>query len=113
MSIKIYCEHCGAEIKDGDKFYETFPKKFYCQNCVEEKTLTYYSVGSEPVGTDEEIGVYYNYNQLKEEIEHNIKWCDKWIEVYQNDNTKAGKFTLEFYKEKKRLFQESLKEYFG
>ena len=23
------------------------------------------------------------------------------------------KFTLEFYKEKKRLFQESLKEYFG
>ena len=75
MSIKIYCEHCGAEIKDGEKFYETFSKWFYCQNCVEEKTLTYYSVDSEPVGTEEEIGVYYNYNQLKEEIEHKIKWC--------------------------------------
>ena len=113
MSIKIYCENCGAEIKDGEKFYEIFSKWFYCQNCVEEKTLTYYSVNSEPVGTEEEIGVYYNYNQLKEEIEHKIKWCDGWIEVYQNDNTEAGKFTLEFYKEKKRLFQESLKEYFG
>ena len=22
MSIKIYCENCGAEIKDGEKFYE-------------------------------------------------------------------------------------------
>jgi len=51
-------------------------------------------------------------NELKEEIEHKIKWCDEWIEAYQNDDTKVGKFTLEFYKEKKRLFQESLKEYF-
>lgn len=30
MSIKIYCEHCGAEIKDGEKFHETFSKCFYC-----------------------------------------------------------------------------------
>ena len=113
MSIKIYCKRCDSEIKNGDKFYENFSGEFYCKDCVEEKTITCYSVGSEIIGTDEEIGVYYNYNQLKEEIEHKIKWCDEWIEAYQNDNTKAGKFTLEFYKEKKRLFQESLKEYFG
>ena len=87
--------------------------KIYCKDCVKENTITYYSVGSEVIGSDEEVGVYYNYNQLKEEIEHKIKWCDEWIEVYQNDNTENGKFTLEFYKEKKRLFQESLKEYFG
>ena len=113
MSIKIYCKRCDSEIKNGDKFYENFPGEFYCKDCVEEKTITYYSVGSEIIGTDEEIGVYYNYNQLKEEIEHKIKWYDEWIEAYQNDNKEAGKFTLEFYKEKKRLFQESLKEYFG
>ena len=113
MSIKIYCENCGAEIKDGEKFYEACLGEFYCKDCVKEQTLTYFTVDSEPIGTNEDTGIYFNHKQLKEEIEHKIKWCDEWIEAYQNDNTKAGKFTLEFYKEKKRLFQESLKEYFG
>ena len=111
MSIKIYCEHCGAEIKDGEKFYEIFSKWFYCQNCVEEKTLTYYSVDSEPVGTEEEIGVYYNYNQLKEEIEQKIKEINKCIELYKNDKTRGGQFTFNFFKERKRLLEEKLQEF--
>ena len=113
MSIKIYCKHCDREIKDGEEFFEDCPGQTFCKDCVKENTITYYSVGSEVIGSDEEVGVYYNYNQLKEEIEHKIKLCDEWIEVYENDNTENGKFTLEFYKEKKRLFQESLKESFG
>ena len=52
MSIKIYCENCGAEIEDGEKFYEACLGEFYCKDCVKEQTLTYFTVDSEPIGTN-------------------------------------------------------------
>ena len=61
MSIKIYCENCGAEIKDGEKFYEACLGEFYCKDCVKEQTLTYFTVDSEPIGTNEDTGIYFNF----------------------------------------------------
>ena len=111
MSIKIYCEHCGAEIKDGEKFYEACLGEFYCKDCVKEQTLTYFTVDSEPIGTNEDTGIYFNHKQLKEEIEQKIKEINKSIEVYRNDKTRGGQFTFNFFKERKRLLEEKLQEF--
>jgi hypothetical protein len=112
MSTKIYCEHCDTEIKDGEEFFEACMGQFFCKDCMKESNVTYYSVDSEPIGSEDEVNVYYNHKQLKEELEHKIKWCEDWIKIYKDDNTKAGKLILNFYKEKKRISEEQLKEYF-
>ena len=111
MSIKIYCKRCDSEIKNGDKFYENFPGEFYCKDCVKEQTLTYVTVDSELIGTNEDTGIYFNHKQLKEEIEQKIKEINKCIEVYRNDKTRGGQFTFSFFKERKRLLEKKLQEF--
>lgn len=54
------CNCCGKEIEQG-KIYE-IEEELYCDTCVIEKTVTYYTVqnNSHKTYRDGEVGIYYD-----------------------------------------------------
>ncbi|MGM0169017.1 hypothetical protein IGI39_003333 [Enterococcus sp. AZ135] len=56
--IDLYCECCDKELSAGDTYIKEDEHTRYCEDCYEEDTITFYTVGGEPVGNDNEIVSY-------------------------------------------------------
>ena len=57
------CSCCENEIKEDESFYK-IDDEFYCDDCVEEQTVTFYRIngGDEPYHEDE-VGCYRNRSE--------------------------------------------------
>lgn len=56
--IDLYCESCDKELSAGDTYIKEDEHTRYCEDCYEEDTITFYTVGGESVGNDNEIESY-------------------------------------------------------
>lgn len=56
--IDLYCECCDKELSAGDTYIKEDEHTRYCEDCYEEDTITFYTVGGESVGNDNEIESY-------------------------------------------------------
>lgn len=50
------CNHCGRKLKIGETVLVINYDDYICDNCYEEYTLTFYRVGGEYVGDENDIG---------------------------------------------------------
>lgn len=57
-SIELYCANCEKWLKLDDTYLKVDEETRYCQDCYEEETLTYYTVGKELVGDENETRTY-------------------------------------------------------
>lgn len=56
--VDLYCEHCDKDLKPGDNYIKQDEDTRYCEDCYEENSITYYTVGGEPVGDENDIEAY-------------------------------------------------------
>ncbi len=56
--IDLYCECCDKDLSVGDTYIKQDEHTRYCEDCYEEDIITFYTVGGEPVGNDNEIESY-------------------------------------------------------
>lgn len=68
--IDLHCDNCGADLKLGDDYIKKDVDTRYCEDCYEAYTVTYYTVGGESVGDEDEIEVYDSWD-LEVEQEEN------------------------------------------
>ncbi len=93
------CNCCGKEIEQG-KIYE-IEEELYCDTCVIEKTVTYYTVqnNSHKTYRDGEVGIYYDQIDLLTALEERMKWAELEKEELKNISKKLN------YYEEQRLLQ--------
>lgn len=51
----LYCSCCDKDLKLGDNYIKLDEDTRYCEDCYEENSITYYTVGGEPVGDENDI----------------------------------------------------------
>lgn len=57
VEIDIFCESCEKDINLGDGYIK-FGNTRYCSDCYEEESFTYYTVGGEHVGDENDVEEY-------------------------------------------------------
>lgn len=60
--VDLYCASCDKDLKPGDKYIKQDEDLRYCEDCYEANTFTYYTVGGEPVGNENEIEEYDDFD---------------------------------------------------
>lgn len=60
--VDLYCSHCDKDLKPGDNYIKRDEDDRFCEDCYEANTFTYYTVGGEPVGDENEIEEYDDYD---------------------------------------------------
>jgi len=101
------CSYCEKEIKEDERFYE-IEHEFYCDACVEERTATYYVVAGETC-YEEEVGCYRNRERFIQNIEREIEFHKRAIDVYSVKEDDFGKSIVETAKQKIQKLEEKKK----
>ena len=52
IEIELYCEHCDKDLTLDDDYIKTDEHTRYCSDCYKEESFTYYTVGGEQVGDE-------------------------------------------------------------
>ena len=101
------CNHCDRVIEKDESFYE-INGELYCEDCVEKRTITYYTIGGDTGINyeDDETGWYRNINDFTKKIKERIECYRKWKEQSENLN---GSYMLNDFNEYSRLLEESQK----
>lgn len=60
--VDLFCEHCDKELKLGDNYIKCDEETRYCESCYEENSITYYTVGGEPVGDENDTEAYDDFD---------------------------------------------------
>ena len=94
---KIYCSHCGKEIKKDEEFIVASDNEVYCRDCVEENTFTTYSVGGEVVGDENDTEEYDTIEKFEKSLKDEIKHWESYVEEYEKTDYKN---MIDFYKRK-------------
>lgn len=107
------CSCCENEIKENERFYE-IEDEFYCDDCVEEQTVTFYRIngGDEPHHEDE-VGCYRNRERFIQNIEREIEFHKRAIDVYSVEENDFGKSIVETAKKKIQKLEEQKKKALG
>lgn len=58
VEIDLFCAHCDKDLNLGDDYIVVDEDQRYCSDCYEEETVTYYTVGGEHVGDENDILQY-------------------------------------------------------
>lgn len=61
--IEMYCNACNKDLEPGDTYIKRDEETRYCEKCYEENTVTYYTVGGEPVGDGDDIEAFDTWDQ--------------------------------------------------
>lgn len=56
--VELYCKYCERELELDDDYIKVDTYTRYCSDCYEERTMTYFEVGGEYVGDENEVEVY-------------------------------------------------------
>lgn len=101
------CNHCEKIIDKEESFYE-IDGEFYCEDCVEERTITYYTIGGDTGINyeDNETSWHRNINDFMENIKERIELYEKWKKQSENLN---GLYMLNDFSEYSRLLEEAQK----
>lgn len=105
------CACCEREITKDERFYE-IQDEFYCNACVEEKTATYYVVAGETC-YEEEVGCYRNRDGFIQNIEREIEFHKRAIDIYSVKEDDFGKSIVETAKKKIQKLEEQKKKALG
>lgn len=60
--IDLYCESCDKDLEPGDVYIKRDEDTRYCKDCYEENSITYYTVSGEPVGDENDIEAYDDFD---------------------------------------------------
>ena len=60
--VDLYCEACDKDLKPGDNYIKLDEDTRYCEDCYEENSITYYTVGGEPIGDENDIEAYDDFD---------------------------------------------------
>lgn len=114
------CSCCGKEIKNGESFYE-IEGEYYCQDCVKERTVTYYTIvgdEEEPIEEDD-VSEYYYLEELIDHLKFELEWCIERIEKSKKElneyaknsiSWKAIKSEIKYYNEDLEKLKKEIKE---
>lgn len=58
VEIDLFCANCDKDLNLGDDYIVVDEDQRYCSDCYEEETFTYYTVGGEHVGDENDILQY-------------------------------------------------------
>lgn len=95
------CKHCCEKIEKEDSFYEV-DGDFYCEDCVQEETVTYYIIGGERETGEDEVYLFDNLKQYSAYVSGEIEYLKermKKIEITDKEE-KRKKYILEIHKER-------------
>jgi hypothetical protein len=101
------CNHCERIIDKEESFYE-IDGEFYCEDCVEERTITYYTIGGDTGINyeDDETSWHRNINDFKETLKERIERYEKWKKQSENSNDPYKRNDFKYYS---RLLEEAQK----
>lgn len=68
VEIDLCCYDCEKNLKPGDDYLKVDEDERYCGDCYEEHSVTYYSVGGENVGDDDNSEVYDEWDREGEGV---------------------------------------------
>ena len=60
--FELSCERCDKELNLGDNYIKCDEETRYCESCYEENSITYYTVGGEPVGDENDTEAYDDFD---------------------------------------------------
>ncbi len=60
--VDLYCEACDKDLEPGDVYIKRDEDTRYCKDCYEENSITYYTVSGEPVGDENDIEAYDDFD---------------------------------------------------
>ena len=69
IEIELYCEYCDKDLTLDDDYIKTDEHTRYCSDCYEEKSFTYYTVGGEQVGDENDTEKFNEFSPEVEESE--------------------------------------------
>ncbi|EIJ70627.1 hypothetical protein HMPREF1049_1357 [Fusobacterium necrophorum subsp. funduliforme ATCC 51357] len=104
------CSYCENEIKEYERFYE-INNEFYCEDCVEEQTVTFYKIkdGDEPYHEDE-VGCYRNRERYIDNINVYLKYYQSDLDYHSKRSdeisvrrAKELRIKIQKLEEKKRI----------
>lgn len=70
VEIELVCEGCEKELSVGDEYILVDGTDRYCSDCYQESTYTYYEVGGEHVGSEDEVESYDDFWKEVEEADN-------------------------------------------
>lgn len=70
------CKCCGKIIIGKILILDN---ELFCPDCVEEKTMTIYTFPDGEIYNDDEIGVHYNKESLRESVVREIRYMEGYI----------------------------------
>jgi len=72
--VDLYCEACDKDLKPGDNYIKRDEDTRYCEDCFEENSITYYTVGGEPVGDENDIEAYDDFDlEVEQEVDNDTE----------------------------------------
>lgn len=84
----LVCDGCDKELVKDSEYIKSSQGYRYCDRCVEESTVTYYAVGGEYVGDDEDTSYYFGLEEEEEQLVRaiadkkcNIERCKRTAET--------------------------------
>ncbi len=60
--VDLFCECCDKDLKPGDAYIKVDEDTRYCRDCYEESSVTYYMVGGELVGDENDVEEYDSWD---------------------------------------------------
>lgn len=75
------CSCCENEIKEDERFYE-IEDGFYCEDCVEEESITFYSINGGEQHHEDEVGYYRNRDGYINDINVQIRFYQSDLDYY-------------------------------
>ena len=113
MSVgKVHCLYCGKKIGELERFIVGKDDEIYCGECVEEDSITIYSVMGEIIGDERDTEEYNSIERFEKSLKNEIKDWEFHLKRWENTNGEGAEQRKEFYKNKIRLAKEKYKKYF-
>lgn len=106
------CNWCEREIQEDERFYE-IEAEFYCDNCIEEETVTYYEKQNGEKYEEREVNCYRNKEGYIQNVEQKIKFHKRAIDVYSEMKDELSKKITETAKQKIQKLEEQKKMVLG
>lgn len=84
------CSFCEREITKDERFYE-IQDEFYCNDCVEEESITFYSTNGGERHHEDEVGCYKNINGYINAINVQMKYYQEDLDYYSKKHDEISK----------------------
>lgn len=107
---KIYCSHCGKEIKKDEEFIVANDDEVYCRDCTEEYIFTTYRVGGEFIGDENDTKEYDSIENFENSLKDEIKHWENCLEEYKKTD---DEHMITFYRRKLKSAKSRYNEHFG